>query len=105
MMQTRDQVSHTLIDEYGSVGNESAKTPKDRVKLADNAIRFHLAETVQRKLHIHVLLNCRRIVTTRGELQIARLNVGRNFANAEIATGQRRVEGFCSVEVSAGGTD
>src|SRR5256885_14558266 len=105
MMQTRDQVSHTLFDEYGSVGNESAKTPKDRVKLADDAIRFHLAETVQWKLHIHVLLDRRRIVTTRGELQITRLNVAGNFANVQIATGQRCIEGFGSVEVSAGGTD
>src|SRR2546430_17427363 len=94
MMQTSDQISHTLFDEYGSVGNESAKTPKDRVKLADDAIRFHLAETVQRKLHIHVLLHCGRIVTTRGGLQIARLNVGGNFANAERSE-ERRVGKEC----------
>src|SRR5204863_1474181 len=88
-----------------SVGNESTTSPKVRVKLADHAIRLPLAETVQRNLHTHVLLHCRGIVATRGELQIARLNVGGNFANAQIATGQPRVEGFGSVEVSARGTD
>ena len=46
-----------------------------------------------------------RTKSPRGELQIARLNVGGNFANAEIAAGQRSVECFCSIEVSAGGTD
>src|ERR1700687_4593271 len=91
-LQPLNQFRQHLSDQAAGVGNESAKAPESRIQLTDDPVRFELGQTHQRHLYIHILLDESGVIATRGETQIARIDLAGYFAETKIAVRRLGVE-------------
>src|SRR5882672_11725481 len=79
-----NQARNHFFSQRGRIGNEAAKTPKDLVELADDAITLKLKQTSEWQLRIAVAADSSGIVTARREAQVFRFYLRGNLAKAEI---------------------
>src|SRR5262249_28727702 len=68
MLQTINKLRYRHLNERGRVRNKAAETPECRVELTDNSVCLKLAETCQRNLRVHILLNKGVVVAARCKL-------------------------------------
>src|SRR5207245_10692568 len=76
-----------------------------RRDVTDYPVDYEFAQTIQRHLHVRVLLNKLRIVTANSKAQIAQIDLAGKLADVQIAVRRARVERISAVNVSAGGND
>src|SRR5437879_2602061 len=98
-MQALRKFGKHFVRQPRGIRNEAAKTPEDRINLANNSIRLKFTQPRQRHLNVRILLHEDGIVAPGRETQISEIDVAGNLAKGEVAVGRVGVERIGAVDV------
>src|SRR5258705_8251653 len=102
-LYTFNQPRNHLFSQPRRVGNETAATPKDWIKLSDNPVGFKLEQTTERYQRIAIAFDSGWVIASRRKPQILRFNLGRDLTKADVSIRRAGVKWRRTVDISTGG--